>query len=104
MRTALRFFSYYLAVHILITAILTGGFLCIPVIALVVMVLLGTRWRSRRTLMALLAGFNVVIYLVLFVMALIPPREPSAVIVAVIHVPFAVYAGFVLVALKRNAI
>ena len=76
----------------------------IPVIVLVVMVLLGTRWRLKRTIIVIFAGYTAAVFLYYISLWFTPPLDPSEVILASLYIPIVVFAGVVIVVQIRNDI
>jgi hypothetical protein len=118
MRKTIRILSYYTIVIMLYTVfiplimttiedasplLIVQYLFFIPVIALAIMVILETRWRYRRIVMAIFAVYTAAFFL-RYIGAFIPPHDPILVIGAVLHIPIVAFAGLVLVALKRKAI
>ena len=120
MRTTLRILSYYTLVVLILTVVmplLNPGSVgdesvtwpliliilaCIPVVALVVMVLGETGGRVRRTALCICAGYTAIVLLVYVGLQFKPPIDPSAVISALIYIPVVIFAALVLVALKKR--
>ena len=75
---------------------------CIPVIVLVVIVLGETGGRVRRTALWSCAGYTAVVLLVYVGFQFTPPIDPFGVISALIYIPVVVFAGLVLVTLKKG--
>jgi hypothetical protein len=120
MRTTVRILSYYtiaIMLFIIVIPLLTTvatekvplstymqGLSFIPVIALVIIMLLGTRWIFKRTAVIVLAVYTAVVFLYYIVLWFTPPLDPFEIILASLYVPILVFAGLVLIGQTRKTI